>query len=578
MSDVFIDGIKQVGPSQALLDLFVDEAGDTMTGFLTLSADPIDALHAVTKQYADQFLTVAEGDALFLTPAEGDALFLTPAEGDAAYVKKSGDTMTGFLTLHADPTSALHAATKQYVDTHLTAAEADALFLTPAEGNAAYVLKAGDTMTGALLFASGAKLATTAGTISLLLQGGGSGAIDLFLFETIGGFRVLTIDSSGEVGIGTSSPAYWLELAASAPDISLHYTGAAAAGNKGKVLFSHNRNSDGTQEVLGYIQGIAENNQSQGGMRFVARTGVGVDLEVMRIEGTGEVGIGTTTPGAVLDVRGTTGLLVGLLGGSRVIEILQTGTTYRIRAAGGAAADDFQIFQGNAGILTLHTNSLERVRVASDGKVGIGGTPDAFVTILQPGDNFGDGLRLTRGANEWDLVSAADFFIGYNAATVLHMTQAGALLALAGTEALPTYSFDADSDTGMRRVGANVLGFVVGAADLVEISATAMFPSDTAVTELGTTTKRWEILWTARWNDSIELLVGSLAPVNDGGLSLGLTDKRWSQVTGHVLGLTDTIGAPGAVAGVAFVYVDSADGDLKVKFGDGVTKTLATDT
>lgn len=32
-------------------------------------------------------------------------------------VAKAGDTMTGFLTLHANPTSNLHAATKQYVDT-----------------------------------------------------------------------------------------------------------------------------------------------------------------------------------------------------------------------------------------------------------------------------------------------------------------------------------------------------------------------------------------------------------------------------------------------------------------------------
>lgn len=31
-------------------------------------------------------------------------------------VSKSGDTMTGLLTLSADPSSALHAATKQYVD------------------------------------------------------------------------------------------------------------------------------------------------------------------------------------------------------------------------------------------------------------------------------------------------------------------------------------------------------------------------------------------------------------------------------------------------------------------------------
>lgn len=34
----------------------------------------------------------------------------------ASVVAKSGDTMTGFLTLSADPTNVLHAATKQYVD------------------------------------------------------------------------------------------------------------------------------------------------------------------------------------------------------------------------------------------------------------------------------------------------------------------------------------------------------------------------------------------------------------------------------------------------------------------------------
>lgn len=35
---------------------------------------------------------------------------------DSRYLQLSGGTLTNFLTLHADPTSALHAATKQYVD------------------------------------------------------------------------------------------------------------------------------------------------------------------------------------------------------------------------------------------------------------------------------------------------------------------------------------------------------------------------------------------------------------------------------------------------------------------------------
>lgn len=35
---------------------------------------------------------------------------------DSTKVAKAGDTMTGFLTLHTDPTNSMHAATKQYVD------------------------------------------------------------------------------------------------------------------------------------------------------------------------------------------------------------------------------------------------------------------------------------------------------------------------------------------------------------------------------------------------------------------------------------------------------------------------------
>jgi hypothetical protein len=42
---------------------------------------------------------------------------LQVANAQSLFVNVSGDTMTGFLTLHADPTSAFHAATKEYVDT-----------------------------------------------------------------------------------------------------------------------------------------------------------------------------------------------------------------------------------------------------------------------------------------------------------------------------------------------------------------------------------------------------------------------------------------------------------------------------
>lgn len=42
--------------------------------------------------------------------------------------------------------------------------------------------------------------------------------------------------------------------------------------------------------------------------------------------------------------------------------------------------------------------------------------------------------------------------------------------------------------------------------------------------------------------------------------------------------IPDGVTAPSALAGYVRFYVDTADGDLKVIFGDGVVKTLATDT
>lgn len=42
---------------------------------------------------------------------------LTQAQGDARYVEQAGDTLTGALTLSGNPTQPLHAAPKQYADT-----------------------------------------------------------------------------------------------------------------------------------------------------------------------------------------------------------------------------------------------------------------------------------------------------------------------------------------------------------------------------------------------------------------------------------------------------------------------------
>ena len=62
----------------------------------------------------------------------------------------------------------------------------------------------------------------------------------------------------------------------------------------------------------------------------------------------------------------------------------------------------------------------------------------------------------------------------------------------------------------------------------------------------------------------------------DDGSNIG--DAIFLHRATRAFGIADGITAPTAIAGYAFIYVDTADGDLKVRFGDGTTKTLATDT
>jgi hypothetical protein len=114
--------VGTLAPIQGQINGRVAKAGDTMSGYLTLNADPTNALHAASKQYVDA----------------ADGTLNTAISGK---VSKAGDTMTGLLVLSADPSAALGAATKQYVDSANTAQD------TVINGK---VAKAGDTMTGAL--------------------------------------------------------------------------------------------------------------------------------------------------------------------------------------------------------------------------------------------------------------------------------------------------------------------------------------------------------------------------------------------------------------------------------------------
>lgn len=67
--------------------------------------------------------------------------------------------------------------------------------------------------------------------------------------------------------------------------------------------------------------------------------------------------------------------------------------------------------------------------------------------------------------------------------------------------------------------------------------------------------------------------------ISEGGtVDIGSTSQNFRDAHLSNVALVDGITAPGTVSGRAQIYVDTADGDLKVKFGDGTVKTIATDT
>ncbi len=123
---------------------FVLKSGDSMTGPLVLNGDPANGLHATTKKYVDN---ANSGQDTAQAAKDG-----TQDTGIAARVAKAGDAMSGPLVLVGDPTANLHPATKQYVDNQNNAQDTgQAANDGVQDANiAAKVAKAGDTMTGAL--------------------------------------------------------------------------------------------------------------------------------------------------------------------------------------------------------------------------------------------------------------------------------------------------------------------------------------------------------------------------------------------------------------------------------------------
>lgn len=118
--------VTDLASINATLAAKLDSAGDTMTGALVLSGDPINPLEAATKQYVDNTTVALDGSRVLTGLLDlggfipGAAHAISKSYADSNYLSLGGGTLTGFLTLNADPLDPLEAATKQYVDTAIS--------------------------------------------------------------------------------------------------------------------------------------------------------------------------------------------------------------------------------------------------------------------------------------------------------------------------------------------------------------------------------------------------------------------------------------------------------------------------
>ena len=229
----------------------------------------------------------------------------------------------------------------------------------------------------------------------------------------------MVIDTDGKVGIGTTAPAQLLDIvSATSSKIRMENTGDAGTtiimdadrstedGGLGSVVFYWNGTAVAS---VGGQSGPDTVNKDDGKLIFSTATSGGSRQTRMTIDDTGKIGIGTTAPGAPLDIGAThsyntsasnhaDGLrLTNASTGNMSIEWWHStgsGTEFasivgQTDDAGSNTYDD-----GNIVFRTKYDGTMaDRMLIQSDGKVGIGSTNPGYKLTID--DNAETSLRIS---------------------------------------------------------------------------------------------------------------------------------------------------------------------------------------
>ena len=212
---------------------------------------------------------------------------------------------------------------------------------------------------------------------------------------TNGPQKRVTIDDGGSVGIGTTSPSTILHVKANLGDmLRLDRDNAGAVGNQ--LAFRH-KDGSGNFVETGSINCVSTANADASDLRFSTKTASGSNTERMRIDSSGNVGIGTTTPQRTLHQH--------ISSSSANYHQFTNSTTGSGGGDGGIvgidANEDLILWNQEGQNVRFGTSNTERMRVQTNGGISFNGDTAAANAL----DDYEEGTFTATAGNSVTLYS-----------------------------------------------------------------------------------------------------------------------------------------------------------------------------
>ena len=347
---------------------------------LNLVSSSVDSLNAATSSYAlktqisGSFTSLSASLSTRLTNDESSVTSLNAAT--SSYLQNTTDTLTGDLTVTGTLTAQdLHV---QEVTSSIVYSSGSNIFGASSSDIQTFYGSVGigtnnpqenlhitDPSDGIPVF----RLEGSSRTYQQYVDGN-----NFYIRDVTGGANRITLDSTGSLGIGYTSPSSFNQRV-NAP----HLVVGGGSNSAGVTIFSGTNDqgsinfADGTTTTDQYTGGIVYVHGSDNYMTFHTNGGT----ERMRINNSGSLGIGTTSPIAPLTVKTAGGIDTGITltdGSSHRGKIYYDGSqSLNIAGTSGPGGADTATLT----FLTGAGTQSQRMVITRDGNVGIGTTSPA---------------------------------------------------------------------------------------------------------------------------------------------------------------------------------------------------------